>query len=106
MSKEAAFRYAGLEPPSKRVVGGEVRKGELREMATEVLAQLIQDMRSSPDAYRASEIIAACKEALDRTEGKPVQTAHVSMNQSYTIISAIPAPPNSLTIEGEVLDGE
>lgn len=38
--------------------------------------------------------VQAAKELLDRKRGKPVQTTQVNQNVSYTIVSAIPAPPN------------
>ena len=85
-------------------------KDALRAMAIDTLASLVNDMQKSPAAFKPNEIIAACKEALDRTEGKPLQTSQVNQSVSYTIISNIPAPPNvkaremrAIDVEGEIL---
>jgi len=42
-------------------------------------------------------IVSAANAILDRAKGKPVQTTQVNKSVAYTIVSAIPAPPNSLT---------
>lgn len=39
--------------------------------------------------------VQAARELLDRKRGKPVQTNVVEQNTTYTIVAAIPAPPNS-----------
>lgn len=69
---EQAARLAGVPyvPPAARIVAPP-DKADLRNMAISLLAELIHSMQTAPEEYRPSEIIAACKEALDRTEGKP-----------------------------------
>ncbi len=51
---------------------------DLRQMAYDTLQQLIARMHMIPDDYRAGDIIAACKEILDRTEGKAVTRSVVA----------------------------
>jgi hypothetical protein len=70
---EQAARLAGVpyNPPARPLRDAPVDKTELRNMAINLLADLIDQMQTAPEDYRPSEIIAACKEALDRTEGKP-----------------------------------
>jgi len=51
---------------------------DLRQMAYDTLQNLIISMQRAPSDYRAGDIIAACKEALDRTEGKAVTRAVVA----------------------------
>jgi hypothetical protein len=73
-----------------------IDKAALKDMAINTLAMLIKDMNTNPTAHKPNDIIAACREALDRTEGKAVQTTHINQLTTYTINAAIPAPPNSL----------
>lgn len=42
----------------------------MRDLANEVLQELIRKMRARPDAFKPSEIITACREGLDRSQGK------------------------------------
>jgi len=51
---------------------------DLRQMAYDTLQNLLMSMQRSPTDYRAGDIIAACKEILDRTEGKALVRAVVA----------------------------
>lgn len=95
MTKEQACGVLGV-PYVPDDAPSSYDKDTLRAMAIDTLASLVNHMNINPRAYKPNEVIAACKEALDRTEGKPLQTAQVNSNVSYNIIAAIPAAPNSL----------
>lgn len=46
-------------------------------------------------------IVSAANAVLDRAKGKPVQTNIVNKHSTYTIVSAIENPPNSLVAGGK-----
>ena len=87
-----------------------IDKDALRDMAIETLHDLIISMRTSPSAYKPNEIIAACKEALDRSEGKPSQSIAVSTRQTVThehILSLSPVDAYKMMIASDapVIEG-
>lgn len=53
--------------------------------------------------YKPNERITAMREWFDRNYGKPLQTTQVNQQTTYTIIAAIPAPPNSLGLQAPPL---
>ena len=80
-----------------------IDKEALRLMAIDTLASLIRDMQNSPTAFKPGEIIAACKEALDRTEGKAVQSMVVDARTTVTynnVMSLDPAEAYRLMVSG------
>lgn len=105
MTRQQACATLGV-PYTPEIERASFNKDALKDMAIDTLAALVQDMQINPSGYKPSDIIAACKEALDRTEGKAVQTTHVNQNTTYTIIASIPAPPNSLPLMAQDIEGE
>ena len=104
MTRQQACSILGI--PYKPEAAPIVDKDALRDMAIDTLASLIHDMQRTPTAFKPNEIIAACKEALDRTEGKPMQTTQVNQSVSYTIVSAIPEPPNAKARDLRIINQE
>ena len=94
MTRRQACATLGI--PYTEPTAPTIDKASLRDMAIDTLAKLIKDMNANPAAHKTNDIISACREALDRTEGKAVQTTHINQQTTYTIHAAIPAPPNSL----------
>lgn len=79
----------------------------LRNMARATLATLIQDMQLSPSSFKPTEIIAACREALDRTEGKAAQSITVDAKQTVTheyIMKLDPAEAYRRLMEVDIID--
>ena len=92
-----AARHSGVAtdaPPAPP----EYSKESLRKMANEALATLLARVLASPDDYKPNEIIAACREALDRTDGKPTTTHELSGNAVINIIGQVPAPASMLPV--------
>ncbi len=95
-SPDLARAMLGLPPVKTQAANpAAYSKDALQALANETLQKLLHDMNTMPDQFKPADIIAACKEALDRTQGKPVQTNIVDQRTTYTILAAIPAPPNS-----------
>jgi hypothetical protein len=65
----------------------------LRTMANDLLHELLWRMKQDVHAYKPFEIIAAAREALDRTEGKAVQTQHVTAAVKVTQDQLASMPP-------------
>lgn len=86
-------------------IKAEYTKEALRQLASEALQDLIASMRSRPSAYKPQEIITACREALDRTEGKAAQTIAVESRSTVThehILKLDPAEAYRRLIEDDV----
>jgi hypothetical protein len=56
----------------------------LRRMANQALHDLLARMVTAPDDYKPNEIITAAREALDRTDGKPIQSSIVTGGLAHT----------------------
>ena len=81
----------------------EIDNATLRNMARQTLAALIDDMQHNPSAFKPNEIIAAIREALDRTEGKAAQTLNVESKATVThehIMSIAPADAYRMLLDG------
>jgi hypothetical protein len=76
-------------------------KEGLRSMANDVLHELLWRMKQDVHAYKPFEIIAAAREALDRTEGKAAQT--IEHKASGTFAINILQSTHMQDIEGEVV---
>lgn len=78
---------------------GDMSKSELSELSKRVLTDLMLNAKSETVRKQAAS------ELLDRIEGKPLQRTQMTGNMSWQVVSAIPAPPNSIKqIEGEVIE--
>jgi hypothetical protein len=97
-SSDTARRGANVADSDK-----EIDNATLRNMARQTLATLIDDMQQNPSAFKPNEIIAAIREALDRTEGKAAQTLNVESKATVThehIMSIAPADAYRMLLDG------
>ena len=87
LAPEQAAMLAGVPVPARSapIRAAPIDKAELRDMAIDLLAELIHSMQCAPDEFKPTEIIAACKEALDRTEGKPNQSVSIASTTMVTL---------------------
>jgi len=91
--------------PAAPSIAAPVTNEALRIMARETLAELIMNMRTEPEQFKPSEIISACKEALDRTEGKAAQSLVIDSKQTIThehYVKMDPAKAYAMLASGEV----
>jgi len=77
----------------------------LRRMANQALHDLLARMILSPNEYKPNEIITAAREALDRTDGKPLQSSHVTGNTAIHIIGHVLPPASQLKVIDNVIEG-
>lgn len=101
-TRKEACAILGI-PYKAQAANEKIDKDALRDMAIDTLAALIADMQSSPAAFKPNEIIAACREALDRTEGKAAQSVTVDTKSQVTheyIVKLDPSDAYRRMIEG------
>jgi hypothetical protein len=108
MSRDGMTRALGVSMAQiEAVLGAEYEaatdptpysKDALRTLANEALHALLYDIKMNPAAFKPAEIIAAAREALDRTDGKARQEHELKGNAIIQIIGAIPAPHSQMKV--------
>lgn len=93
MTRKQACMTLGIAYKPEKITT-KTDKETLRNMAVDTLFALIQDMQTTPSSYKPTEIIAACKEALDRTEGKAAQSMTIDTSATVTHEYIMKLPPD------------
>lgn len=81
-------------PEPSQPVRPEFSKESMRALANEALHALLFDMSINPHAFKASEIVSAAREALDRTDGRAAQTVSVEAKTTVTHEHIMKLPPD------------